>query len=108
MAKKTSTVPKMKKLTTEQRNNLPNSAFADPAQRKYPVKVSSLPGFSKEQDIAYASAAGKRGAQQKSMGNLSTSKETKVKSKAKKMLNTRGYAPKGKSKVNIDEALRGM
>ena len=106
MLKKTSTVPKMRKLTTEERNSLPDSAFADPGERKYPVHVSSLPGFSKAQDIAYSSAAKKRGAQQESMGNLSPSKETKVKSKAKKMLKTRGYETKGK--LNIDEALRGM
>lgn len=98
-------IPKMKKLTTAQRNSLPSSAFADPANRKYPVRVSSLAGFSKSQDLAYAQAAKKRGAQQESMGNLSSSKQDSVERKAGGVLKKGGWKPKSKNKINPVQAL---
>lgn len=103
-------IPKMKKMTTAQRNSLSASAFGDPANRKYPIKVSSLPGFDKSQDLAYARAARSRGGQQESMGNLSAGKKSKVDKKATIMYKNRGFktqdqkkAPKGNA---IDEYLR--
>ena len=98
-------VPKMKKLTTEQRNKLPKSAFGDPAQRKYPIRVSSLPGFDTGQDLAYARAAKSRAGQQESMGNLSTTKESSVKSKARKMQKRRG---RPMTEQDYDDAMRTM
>lgn len=106
-------MPKMKKLTTAQRDSLPASAFGDPAQRKYPIKVSSLPGFNKEQDIIYAKAARSRGGQQESMGNLSAAKQDKVDAKAKKMYKKRGFKTQAQKEASnkpkisaIDEYMR--
>ncbi len=104
---------KMKKLTTAERNRLPDSAFGDPAARKYPIKVSSLAGFDKGQDLIYAKAAKSRGGQQESMGNLSAAKQKKVDSKANRMYKVRGYKTQAqkessnKPKVSaIDEYMR--
>ena len=72
-------IPKMKDMTTKERNKLPASAFGLPNERKYPIDV---PG----QKRTYAMAAKKRAAQQKSMGNLSGAQAAKITRKAERVL----------------------
>ena len=63
------------KLTTKQRKKIPDSKFALPASRKYPV-----------QDKAHAVNAKARGQQQYDKGNISKSTLTKIDAAANKVL----------------------
>lgn len=95
MAESKKKLPKMKKLTTAERNSLPASAFGDPAGRKYPIKVAQLPGFDKGQQERYATAAKQRAGQQQSMGNVGTEMEAKIKRKGEKVLSKRNGKKSG-------------
>lgn len=64
----------MAKLTTKQRNKLPNSTFAGP-NRSYPIP-----------DKAHAANAKARATQQYEAGNLSKSARDKIRAKANKVL----------------------
>ena len=63
------------KLTTKARNALPNTDFALPAQRKYPI-----------QDASHAANAKSRAAQMADDGVISRSVEAKIDRKANKVL----------------------
>lgn len=65
----------MAKLTTKQRNALPNSAFALPKQRKYPIN-----------DASHAANAKARATQMENKGKLSKSLEAKIDAKANRVL----------------------
>lgn len=64
----------MAKLTSKQRNKLPNSAFAGP-NRSYPV-----------QDRAHAANAKARATQQVNKGNLSSASAATIRAKANRIL----------------------
>lgn len=64
----------MAKLTTKQRNRLPDSAFAGP-DRSYPVH-----------DKSHAANAKARATQQYQKGNLSKSARDKIRARANKVL----------------------
>ncbi|WQY99645.1 hypothetical protein [Klebsiella phage MY01] len=64
----------MAKLTTKQRNKLPDSTFAGP-DRSYPIP-----------DKAHAANAKTRATQQYEAGNLSKSARDKIRAKANKVL----------------------
>lgn len=64
----------MSKLTTKQRNKLPDSDFAGP-DRSYPVN-----------DKSHAANAKARASQQEKKGNLSASEKDKIDAKANKVL----------------------
>jgi len=65
----------MTKLTTKKRNELPDSKFSLPSERKYPVDTKNR-----------ARNALARVAQQENKGNISASAADKVKAKARKVL----------------------
>ena len=65
----------MGKLTSKQRNALPASEFAEPAQRKFPVN-----------DKSHARNAKARASQQEAKGNLSPSAKAKIDAKANRVL----------------------
>lgn len=66
----------MPKLTTKARNKLPNSDFALPKERKYPVE-----------NAAHAKNAKARASQMVNKGKLSVSDKNKIDAKADKVLN---------------------
>jgi len=68
----------MAKLTTSQRNKLPNSAFAG-KNRSYPVE-----------DRSHAANAKARAKQQFNKGNISKGELSRIDSKANKVLNRKG------------------
>ena len=63
------------KLTTKQRNAMPASEFALPAQRKYPVNDKSHAGLAKG-----------RAAQQFNRGNLSSGMKAAIDAKANRVI----------------------
>ncbi|AWN40709.1 DUF6582 domain-containing protein [Methylobacterium durans] len=65
----------MSKLTSDKREDLPNSKFALPEGRKYPIE-----------DKAHARNAKARAAQQEKEGNLSAADKKKVDAKADRVL----------------------
>lgn len=65
----------MARLTAKQRNALPTSQFALPAERKFPV-----------QDRAHAANAKARAAQAVKTGRMSKSTEAKIDAKANRVL----------------------
>ncbi|MGH1572689.1 DUF6582 domain-containing protein [Methylobacterium sp. P31] len=65
----------MPKLKSEEREELPESKFALPEQRKYPIE-----------DKAHARNAKARAAQQEKAGNLSAADHRRVDAKADKVL----------------------
>lgn len=65
----------MAKLTSKQRNSLPDSSFAIPSERKYPV-----------QDKAHAANAKARAQQQYDKGKMSKSTLSKIDAKSNKKL----------------------
>lgn len=65
----------MAKLTSKKRNKLPDSDFALPKERKYPVN-----------DKAHAKNAKARASQQFNKGNLSASEKNMIDKKADKVL----------------------
>ncbi|MHC2016255.1 DUF6582 domain-containing protein [Methylobacterium sp. CM6247] len=65
----------MSKLTTDERENLPESKFALPDEHKYPIE-----------DKAHARNAKARAAQQEKAGKLSASDRKKVDAKAGRVL----------------------
>jgi hypothetical protein len=64
------------KLTAQRKNSLPSTAFALPAERKFPI-----------QDAQHAANAKARATQGVESGTLSKSDAAKVRAKAKKVLN---------------------
>lgn len=65
----------MAKLTAKQRNALPDSAFALPKQRKYPIN-----------DASHAANAKARATQMENKGKLSKASEAKIDAKANRVL----------------------
>jgi len=63
------------KLTSKQRNKLPDSAFALPKERKYPIENKS-----------HAANAKARASQMEKAGKLSASSKAKIDAKANKIL----------------------
>lgn len=68
----------MAKLTSKQRNKLPNSSFAGP-DRSYPVN-----------DKSHAANAKARASQAVNSGRMSKSEESRIDSKANKVLGKKG------------------
>lgn len=68
----------MARLTSKERNALPDSAFAGP-DRSYPV-----------QDASHAANAKARASQQRAAGNISASTEAKIDAKANRKLHGDG------------------
>lgn len=77
----------MAKLTAKKRNDLKNSSFALPNERKYPI-----------QDKAHAANAKARASQEFKKGKLSKSKEVMIDRKADKKLGKMKSSSKSKSK----------
>ena len=71
----------MSKLTTKVRNKLPNSEFAIPSERKFPIN-----------DKAHAKNAKARASEMENKGRISQSTEKKIDTKANKVIS------KGKNK----------
>lgn len=65
----------MASLTTSQRNRLPASAFADPANRAYPVP-----------DAPHADNAKARASQMHARGLMSAAKEARIDARANRVL----------------------
>lgn len=65
----------MAKLTAKTRNKLPDSAFAEPKERKFPVE-----------DKAHAKNAKARASMLKNEGKISESTKAKIDAKANKVL----------------------
>lgn len=76
-------VVKMSKLTTKQRKKLPKSDFALPSKRKYPVN-----------DKSHAKNAMARASEMEHKGKISKGTQSKIDSKARKVL--KGKTPKAK------------
>lgn len=76
----------MSKLTSKERNKLPDSTFAGP-DRSYPVP-----------DKSHAANAKARASQAVNAGRMSKSTEKKIDAKADKVLGKKYVAPKKKSK----------
>lgn len=74
----------MAKLTTEQRNRLPDSAFAIPSERKYPIN-----------DKNHARNAKARASQMKEKGELSESAMKRIDAKANRLLDKGHRGGKG-------------
>jgi len=68
----------MSKLKSEERDDLPESKFALPEERKYPIE-----------DKAHARNAKARAAQQKKAGKLSAADKEKVDAKADRVLKSK-------------------
>jgi protoporphyrinogen oxidase len=80
-------------LTAAQRRKLPNSAFAYPSQRKYPVPTKAQArkaGISERQRLAIHRNALSRAAQKKTMGSTSKVRSVVARRAGGKVASVRG------------------